>query len=82
MADAGEAIALASVVDPSQAFILSFKTASFHQMAQVTLLDVVGAVFGISGCGNARPVGRGCSHHCDCSTASILAVASENNLLM
>jgi hypothetical protein len=33
MADAGEAIALASVVDPSQAFILSFKTASFHQMA-------------------------------------------------
>jgi hypothetical protein len=27
-------------------------------------------------------VGRGCSHRCDCSTASILAVASENNLLM
>ena len=47
-----------------------------------TRLDVVGAAFGISGWWYAGPVGRGCSHRCDCSTASILAVASENNLLM
>ena len=83
MADAGEAIALAAVVD---------LITSVHFELQDGFLssDGVGDAFGRGGScvwhfrlgGNAGPVGRGCSHRCDCSTASILAVASENNLLM
>jgi hypothetical protein len=81
--DVGNHIALAAMVD---------LITSVHFELQDGFLssDGVGDAFGRGGSrvwhfrlwGNAGPVGRGCSHRCDCSTASILAVASENNLLM
>jgi hypothetical protein len=82
MADPGEAIALAAVVE---------LITSVHSELQDGFLssDGVGDAFGRGGSCVwhfrlvvAGPFGRGCSRHCDCSTASILAVASENNLLM
>ena len=83
MADAGEAIALAAAVD---------LITSVHFELQDGFLssDGVGDAFGRGGscvwhsrlCWLPGEVGRGYSHHCDCPTASILAVASENNLLM
>jgi hypothetical protein len=66
MADAGEAIALAAVVDLITSVHFELQDGFLSSDGVETRLDVV----------------RGCSHHCDCSMASILAVASENNLLM
>ena len=63
------------LIDVGNHIALAAMAASFHQMAWEPPLAFPAV-------GYAGPVGRGCSHRCDCSTASILAVASENNLLM